>query len=104
METFAPKTDAFLDLQVQLPENSQCCLYVHNDLLVLHSNVNIFHFTAKQGGQLLKEFQSPRPKPFAMGSNTLPVVDSAKGLFFIFQQTVCACFTMETSELVQSFT
>lgn len=35
MEAFNPETETFLPLQVTLPEDFACCLYVHNHLLVL---------------------------------------------------------------------
>lgn len=37
VEAFCPQADTFFPLPLQLPEDSYCCLYVHNSLLVVYS-------------------------------------------------------------------
>ena len=52
MEAFSPERDDFLrNVQVPVPENEYCCLYVDNDLLVLHQKSYIVKFAAGQEGQ-----------------------------------------------------
>ena len=60
MEAFAPQTDTFLPVPLTIPDTYSCCLYVHNDQLVLHLNKYIVKF-AVEGGQLVKrsEVQCP---------------------------------------------
>ena len=101
VEAFSPQTDSFLPLQLSLPEDQHCCLYVHNNLLVVHSNQYISKFTVGQKGQLVQHSQVPSP-PVYKHSNSQPVVD--KGLFFLFQETQVVSFNMETGAQVRSFT
>ena len=96
MEAFAPQTDTFLPVPLTLlPDNSACCLYVHNDLLVLHLKSCIVKFAVERG-QLVKrsEFQSPALSKY---QNSQPVV--ASGHVYMVWQGKCVCFNMETGVL-----
>ena len=104
VEAFSPQTDTFLPLQLQLPENSHRCVYVHNNLLVVHSYQYISKFTAGQGGQLIQHSQVRTQTPVNKHSNSQPVVDTTQGLFFLFQLTKVVSFNMETGAQVRTFT
>jgi len=96
MEAFAPETDTFLpNVQIPVPENHYCCLYVDNDLLVLHQNSCIVKFAAGEGGQLVKRSQVASPV-VEKWQNSQTVLDKARGLYFINQKGACVCFNMET--------
>ena len=96
MEAFAPETDTFLpNVQIPVPENCNCCLYVDNDLLVLHQKSCIVKFAAGEGGQLVKRSQVT-PPDVSKGQCSQPVVDKARGLYFIIYDGKCVCFNMET--------
>ena len=95
MEAFAPETDTFQPVQIPVPENIGCCLYVDNDLLVLHRKSYILKFAAGQGGQLDKRSEI-RSQECSKWQNSQPVVDKANGLFFISREGKCLCFNMET--------
>lgn len=97
LEAFAPQTDSFLPLQPQLPESSNCCLFVHNNLLVVHSQSYISKFAADRAEQLVQRSQVRSQKPANKHSNSQPVVDSALGLFFIIQKGQVLGFNIETS-------
>lgn len=103
VEAFAPQTDTFLSLQLQLPENYPCCLYVHQNLLVVHSIQHIFKFSAGPAGHLTKHSQVVST-PVNKGANSQPVVDPSRGLFFLIQAIQVLVIGMETGVEVQSFT
>lgn len=102
VEAFSPQTDSFLSLQLQLPEVSDCCLYVHSNLLVVHSFSFISKFAAGQRGQLIARSQVPSQTSVFKNSNSLPVVNSSQGLFYIFQVSKVLILSMETGEEVGS--
>lgn len=86
VEAFSPQTELFLRLQVEVPESTSCCLYVHNSLLVVHSKKCISKFTVGQSCRLSLQSQV-RSQAFASERfNSQPVVDSSCGLCFI----ICA--------------
>jgi hypothetical protein len=95
MEAFSPDRDTFLPVQIPVPENTNCCLYVDNNLLVLHSTNYILKFAMEQGGQLIKrsEVKSPSVNKW---QNSQPVVDKANGLFFMIQNGQCLRISIET--------
>jgi len=94
MEAFDPDTDSFLPVHIDIHQQTSynCCLYVHNDLLVLHQYSYIIKF-AVEGGQLVKrsEVQSP---PLDKWQNSQPVV--ASGRVFMVWKGKCVRFNMET--------
>ena len=96
MEAFAPETDTFLpNVQIPVPQNHYCCLYVDNDLLVVNIASFIVKFAAGEGGQLVKRSQVATPG-ISKEQCSQPVVDKARGLYFIIQSGTCVCFNMET--------
>ena len=103
VEAFSPQTDSFLPLHLQLPENTDCCLYVHNNCLVVHSSEYISKFAAGQEGQLIQcsDFHSQRYAD--KYSNSQPVIDPYRKLFFILQDGICVSLSMETGLKVCSF-
>lgn len=93
VEAFSPQTECFLPLQVELPEDSSCCLFVYNHLLVVHSTQYISKFSAGQAKQLVLHSQVSSP-PSNKYSNCPPVVDSA--LCFICQDGDVYSISLET--------
>ena len=92
MEAFAPQTDTLLPVPLTLPINTACCLYVHNDLLVVHQNDYIVKF-ALEGGQLVKHSEVKCPAVWK-GQNSQPVV--ADGVVYMVQWGNCVRLDMET--------
>lgn len=78
IEVFFPQTNYFLPLQFQLPEDSPCYLYVHNNLLVMHSYQFISKFAAGQAAQLIQYFQARAQTSVYKYSNSQPVVNPVK--------------------------
>ena len=104
VEVFYPRNDQFLPLQVSLPETDYgCTLYVHNNLLVVHSENFIVKFSAGEAGQLEQYSQVKSQAAMYKYTNSQPVVAPASGYFFIFQKRKCLCLSMETGAEVQSF-
>jgi len=105
VEVFSPLTDLFLTHTLVLLDGpSHCCLYVHNNFLVVHSYQHISKVAVESSGQLVKHSQIKSETPTNKASNSQPVLDSARNLFFLYQQDKCICFHMETGLEVQSFT
>ena len=97
MEAFSPQTNDFRPLPLsQLPENSLKILYVDNNLLVVHSDNFISKFAAGQKGQLAHQSQFKTHNTVKKWTNSQPVLDPARGLFYLIQGHVCVCFDMET--------
>ena len=72
--------------QVELPDKSSACLFVHRNLLVVHS----YQYISKlKAGQL----DSHRPIKY---SNAPPAVDSTR--YFTFRYLEVIRFTIETGE------
>lgn len=103
MEALIPQTDSFLPLQCRLPEYSNYCLYVHNQVLVVHSSQYITKFAVGQTGQLVQHSLTSSETAADKYSNSHPMVDPTCGLFFIFQGGKALCFNMETGAEVQSY-
>lgn len=105
VEVFSPLADLFLTHQLVLPEGaSHCCLYVQNNLLVVHSYQHISKIAIEQSGQLVKRSQVKTESPVNKASNTQPVLDFVRSFFFLFQQDKCLCLHIETGLEVQRFT
>lgn len=103
VEAFTPQNNSFLPLQLRIPEDHPCCLFVHKNLLVVHSENYITKFAAGQAGQLFQHSQV-RSKSVYKYSNSQPIVDSTYGLFSIYQLGKVVSFNIETGVLVNSFT
>lgn len=103
IEAFSPQTNRFIPLQLQLPQISDCTVYTHNSLLVVHSRRYISKYSAGQEGQLLQHSQTQSKTTVNKRSNSQPVLEPISGLFFICQKDTCVCFCMETGEEVQNF-
>lgn len=98
VEAFDPHTNSFATLQLpQLSElYSYCTVYVHNNLLVVHSAFYISKFAAEQETQLVQHCQVTARTTICKHSSSQPVLDTARGLFFIIQENKCLSFNMET--------
>lgn len=99
VEAFCPQTDSFLPFQVQLPEREACCLFVHNDLLIVHSYTYISKFTAEHTGQLFQHSQIRSQTPSDKCSNSPPAVNSTRGLYFLIWNGVVRGRSLETGLL-----
>lgn len=105
IEAFSPQSERFLSHSLELPCNSYCCtLYVHIDVLVVHSYSYVLRLSLGKAGQLVPLTNTPATVLLNKYLNTQPVLDLANRLFFIFQYTECICLEMDTGALVQNFT
>lgn len=95
MEAFAPQTDTFLPLSIQLPQSSTCCLYVDNHLLVVHLKGFILKFAVGPDGQVVKQSEVAS-SPFGKVQNSHPIVNKARGLVYMISYGACVSFNMET--------
>ena len=100
MEAFSPHSDTFLGpLNITLPEDRSCCLYVDNNLLVVNSTNYILKYAVGPGGQLVEQSRVNTPKVRKI-QNSQPVVDRAQGLYFMVQYGKCVGVNMQTGEEV----
>ena len=105
IEAFSPSANLMTQLALpKLPETeSGCCMYVFNNLLVVHSRNHIHKFASGPDGQLFRRTQEKSSKPVNKCSNSQPVLDSAHALFFIVRREVCLCIEMKTGVVLQKF-
>lgn len=103
VEVFSPQTDNFIFLSLQLPEAHSCCLFVHHNLLTVHSYLYISKFSAGQAGQLIQHSLVNSQEPADKYFNSQPMIDVARGLFFILQCGHILSFDIETGMKVLSF-
>lgn len=106
LEAFSPLSNSFLPLQ--LPQLTHiyppCTLYVHNTLLVIHSENYISKFSAGLEGQLVQHSYSKTQAYVYNFSNSQPLLDSDRGCFFIVQGDRSLCIDVETGLELQRFT
>jgi len=102
VEVFSPQTDTFLSLSFKLPKDPSCALYVQKNCLVVHTKSYITKFAAGPAGQLVLHSQVLCPTPALKWSNSLPVLDPTRSLFFLFREDRCYSFSMETGVEVQA--
>ena len=94
IEAFSPQTDSFLSFQLEMPGDNPCCLYIHNDELVVQSKSNISMFQAEETGKIIKYSHFVRDQDNAghKSSNCPPVVDRTRNIVFILQNGECQRF------------
>ena len=95
MEAFSPDINAFLPLNITLPQKSQCCLYVDSNLLVVNSDIYILKYAVAPGGQLVEQSRVKTPLVNKY-QNSQPVVDKRKGVYFMIQDGKCMEVNMQT--------
>lgn len=104
MEAFSLQANRFIPLKLQLPEKlSNPCLYVFNNLLVVHSDEHITKFSAQKAGKLTQQSQIHCLVCVAKNSNSQPVMDFSQGVFFVLQRSQVLVIDMETGVKVRSF-
>lgn len=102
IEAFSLRSDSFLPQQLHLPDTCLgCCLYVSNQLLVVHSKRYILKYARTLTGLLAQSSQVEGRNCVSKWSNSQPVL--VRGLFFLFQGDKCLCFNADTGALVQGF-
>jgi len=94
MEAFALQTDQFLPLQFSLPELRGCCMFVQNNMLVVHSAHYTTRLAAGEAGQLVPRAKVHLQSEHRKAPNSQPVLDPARNLFFVLQFGKCFCFNM----------
>lgn len=102
IEAFFLRKSAFLPEKLLLPETCLgCCLYISDQLLVVHSKSYILKYVRTQTGQLVQLSQAEGKNGVSKWSNSQPVLYS--GLFFLFQSEKCLCFEGDTGAFIQGF-
>lgn len=103
LEAFSPQKESFLSLNVELPEQTYCCLYVNNGSLVVHSDNYTSKFAAEESGQLSMRASRRSPITVNKRPNCQPKMYLSSRIFYVLQKGKCLCLRMKTGELVESY-
>ena len=99
MEAFSlqPQEQFVPNFNITLPENRACCVYVADNLLVVHSFSWILKYKPGRNNQLLEEDSR---KQFAAWAdkyqNTLPVLNLVKKQIYMSYNNSCYIVNMES--------
>ena len=99
MEAFSPRSGAFLPLNISVPENHYCCVYVNDDKLVVHSYSYILKYSLSQANQLAEVSRTQAPA-LDKWQNSQPIVNTAQKLVYIGQNESIVVFNMDTGAKV----
>ena len=102
MEVFSPDTERFIrSLPPMMTMMSPCCMYVDNDMLIVHHHTYVLKFAAGQGGGLVREEPLIPVSPMAeKDQNSQPAVDAFSRVFYVVYQGKCLCFGMDDGQKV----
>lgn len=103
IEAFSPQTDSFIPLDVDLKCSGSCSLFVYGNLLLILSSDYSNKYAAEPEGQLVLKSYERLPCHASKTSNSRPVLDSTRGLFFLIDEGKAISFLLETGERVQIF-
>jgi len=95
LEAFSPQTDLMLPFQLSMHVDSACCMYVEDNLLVVHLNRNILKFRTGQT-DLLAQASRSNTREDVRYNNSQPVVNTALRLYYIVQNGSCYRVNMDT--------
>ena len=101
MEVFNPEQDTMLAVQIPLPDNKNCCVYVDNELLVLHAATFIVKFEMGENGQL-KQHSQTTVGVVDKYQSSQPVIDPARRVFFFIQGGKCFQVNMDYGVQISS--
>ena len=103
LEAFSPQKDEMLPFRFSITAAmySCSCMYVENDLLVLHLDKNILKFKAGLDGKLISDSRSSTQMN-VMEQNSQPVVDTVRRLYYIVYDSKCYCVNMDTGAVSQA--
>ena len=96
MEAFDPDSRTFLLLNVTLPENSDCYLFVESEQLVVLSDHFVTRWSLSEGCDLV-QLNSIRHKEYWVRSFMAPVVDPAAGVIYICYDGECYSINLNGS-------
>ena len=84
-----------LPFQLSVPvEDSNCCMYVEDNLLVVHLDHHILKYRA--GQQLVHTSTSSTQEEGVKWQNSQPVVNTALRLYYVTQHGICYSVSMDT--------
>jgi len=96
LEALSPQTDQMLPFQLTMPvEDSNCCMYVENNLLVVHLNRLILKYRAGLTEQLVQTSTSSTQQE-CLWQNSQPVVNTALRRYYIVNSGKCYSVDMDT--------
>ena len=95
LEAFSPQTDLMLPFQLSMPANSPCCMYVEDDLLVVHLSGNILKYRAGQA-ELLVQTSTNSTQEEVNWQNSQPAVHATLRLYYIVKYSCCYSVNMDT--------
>ena len=95
LEAFSPQDDLMLPYHLSVPAEtySFCCMYVDDNLLVVHLNHNILKYRA---GQQLVQVSTTSTEEDVKSPNSQPVVNAVLRVYYVVVGSRCYCVNMET--------
>ena len=103
MEAFSPDTDTMLSFLWALPQSSDMCVYVGEDLLVVHTSQYTVKYAAGQAGQLVKRSEEGPRNIIGRSSNTQPMVDKTKRTVYVISGDCCNSLNMDSGDAIECY-
>ena len=82
MEAFDPVNGVLVPIEARVSEDSESCLFVESDQLVVLSRIHVMRWELNEVGQLRKVKSAVHTKCDLM-SNIAPIVDTLSGYIYI---------------------
>lgn len=101
IEAFSPQTDSFIPLELNLRASYSCSLIVRDNLLLVQAFDSIYRYSAEPEGGLVLKSREELTKYADKSSNSHPVIDTARSLYYLIQQGKILACRLETGEGVQ---
>ena len=98
LEVYTPASDSYHTLAVDLPELSECCVYLQDQVLVVHMTHYIVRCTVNED-----QWVVGRHDRVGTSQTTLPIIDLDSGLVYIMCREECISLRMSTGALHQTY-
>lgn len=95
IEAFCPKTCMFLLMDVRLPEDSACCVFVEAEELIILSVKYVTRWEVNEQHQLVLQ-KSSQHLGCNLRCNTSPTVDSVNSIIYTSSSS-CFCLSIDGS-------
>lgn len=99
IEAFHPQRKCYVQINLQIPESSACCLYIACDILVVHSTQYVTRYRLNAEGALEELPRAPRQSNCMKYQQSQPVTVES-GVVWGMWDGKCWGFSMKTGEKV----
>ena len=95
LEVFSPQSDQMLPFHLSMPISSNCCVYVEDNLLVVHLDKLILKYRVGQAEQLV-QISTTSTEEDVKSPSSQPVVNAILRVYYVVVGSMCYCVNMET--------